>query len=119
MAATRKRSTRKTQPASLEANPRHLWLASLGLLVAARREGRAAALRALGQVETAANQARAAARQAEAELRAGVEGVRDQVAPKVACIGNEVAARLAPIVAKLGLKPMEGEEPMRAVEAAE
>ncbi|MFT4177892.1 MAG: hypothetical protein QM612_00275 [Thermomonas sp.] len=104
MAAIKKKATRKPQSNALDPTPRHLWLASLGALVAARRESKAAVLRAAGKVEAAVADARKAVRRAETELRSGIDGVRDQVAPKVACISNEVEARLAPIVAKLGLK---------------
>ena len=104
MAATKKKPTRKPQAAALEPTPRHLWLASLGMLVAARRESKTAVRRAAGKVENTVADARYAIRRAEADLRAGVDGVREQVAPKVACISHEVEARLAPIVAKLGLK---------------
>ena len=74
------------------------------MLVAARRESKTAVRRAAGKVENTVADARYAIRRAEADLRAGVDGVREQVAPKVACISHEVEARLAPIVAKLGLK---------------
>ena len=46
MAASNTKATRKTHAAVLEPTPRHLWLASLGMLVAARRESRAAVNRA-------------------------------------------------------------------------
>ena len=105
MAAIKKKATRKTQAAALEPTPRLLWLASLGALVAVRRESKAAVQRAASKVENAVADARYAIRRAESDLRAGVDGVRGQVAPKMACISGEVEARLAPIVAKLGLKP--------------
>ena len=105
MAAIKKKATRKTQAAALEPTPRHLWLASLGALVAVRRESKAAVQRAATKVENTIADARYAIRRAESDLRAGVDGVRGQVAPKMACISGEVEARLAPIAAKLGLKP--------------
>jgi hypothetical protein len=105
MAAIKKKATRKTQAAALEPTPRHLWLASLGVLVAARRESKAVAKRAAGKVEATIADARYALRRAEADLRAGVDGVRSQVQPKVQKLSHDVEARLAPIVAKLGLKP--------------
>src|SRR5690606_18853543 len=103
---TRKISRKTAAPraTALDASPRHLWLASLGLLVAARRESLAVAGRASAKVGDSIADARHAIRRAEADLRASVDGVRDQVAPKMACFSNEVEARLAPIVAKLGLK---------------
>lgn len=114
MAAIKNKPTRKTKAAALDPTPRHLWLASLGMLVAARRETRAAVTRAASKVENSIADARYAIRRAEADLRAGVDGVRDQVAPKVACLSNEVEARLAPIVAKLGLKPKTGRKGRKA-----
>src|SRR5690606_26987194 len=110
--------TRKAQAAPLEPTPRHLWLASLGALVVARRESQAAVQRATATVRNSVADARYAIRRAEADLRAGVDGVRGQVAPKVACIGNEVEARLAPIVAKLGLKPKAKAAPRKGRKAA-
>jgi len=108
MATIKKKATRKPQVAALDPTPRHLWLASLGMLVAARRESKAAVLRVTSRIENTVADARYALRRAEADLRAGVDGVRGQVAPKVACFSNEVEARLAPIVAKLGLAPKAG-----------
>ena len=105
MAALKKKATRKTHAAALEPTPRHLWLASLGMLVAARRESKAVAKRAASKVEATIADARYALRRAEADLRAGVDGVRSQVEPKMHKLSGDVEARLAPIVAKLGLKP--------------
>lgn len=105
MAALKKKATRKTQAAALDPTPRHLWLASLGMLVAARRESRLVAKRAASKVEATIADARYALRRAEADLRAGVDGVRSQVTPTMHKLSGDVEARLAPIVAKLGLKP--------------
>ena len=104
---TRKKPVRKTaaRSPSLDATPRHLWLASLGLLVAGRREGRHLLQQAQAKAATAADDACKAVRQAEAGLRGSLGTVRQQVEPKVQNLGAEVEARLAPIVAKLGLKP--------------
>ena len=104
---TRKKPVRKTaaRSPSLDATPRHLWLASLGLLVAGRREGRHLLQQAQAKATTAADDTRKAVRQAGAGLRGSLGTVRQQVEPKVQSLGAEVEARLAPIVAKLGLKP--------------
>lgn len=118
MAAINKKPTRKTRAAALEPTPRHLWLASLGVLVAARRGSKAVAKRSAARVEDSIADARYAIRRAEADLRAGVDGVRDKVAPKVACFNNEVEARLAPIVAKLGLAPAAKRAPRKARKTA-
>ena len=104
MAATRKYAPRKKTTTKIEPNLRHAWLASLGLLVAARRESKAAAQRAATKAETAIADARKAVKRAEADLRGGIEGVRDQVQPKVVKFSSDVEARLAPVLDKLGLK---------------
>lgn len=116
---TRKKPVRKTaaRSPSLDATPRHLWLASLGLLVAGRREGRHLLQQAQAKAATAADDARKAVRQAEAGLRGGLGTVRQQVEPKVQSLGAEVEARLAPIVAKLGLKPAGKRAPRKARKA--
>lgn len=104
MAATRKYAPRKKTTTKIEPSLRHAWLASLGLLVAARRESRAAAQRATARAEGAIADARKAVKRAEADLRGGIEGVRHQVQPKVVKFSSDVEARLAPVLDKLGLK---------------
>jgi len=105
MATIRKNAPRKTkQTSNVEPNLRHVWLASLGLLVAARRESKAVAERASAKAEAAIADARKAVKRAEADLRGGIEGVRDQVQPKVLKFSSDVEARLAPVLDKLGLK---------------
>ena len=107
MATLRKSAPRKNHKASkpaLEPTPRHVWLASLGLLVAARREGKAAAGRAAAKAGTAAASVRQAVKQAEAGLRDGLRVVRGQVQPTVVKFSHEVESRLAPVLDKLGLK---------------
>ena len=102
--AARKTALLRNTTTALEPNLRHAWLASLGLLVAARRESKAAAQRAANKAETAIADARKAVKRAEADLRGGFEGVRDQVQPKVVKFSSDVEARLAPVLDKLGLK---------------
>ena len=104
MAATRKYAPRKKTTTTIEPYLRHVWLASLGLLVAARPESKAAAQRATAKAEGAIADARKAVKRAEADLRGGIEGVRDQVQPKVLKFSSDVEARLAPVLDKLGLK---------------
>ena len=104
MATIRKNTPRKKTTTTIEPNLRHVWLASLGLLVAARRESKAAAQRATAKAEDAIADARKAVKRAEADLRGGIEGVRDQVQPKVLKFSSDVEARLAPVLDKLGLK---------------
>jgi hypothetical protein len=107
--ATRKPVRPSTSARALDPSPRHLWLASLGLLVAARRESRAVSRRAMLRVEQALADARHALRRADADVRSGVAGVQR--------FGGEVEARLAPIVAKLGLAPRPRRAPRKAAKA--
>lgn len=108
MATTRKRTTRKsaaaTRKATIDATPRHVWLAYLGLLVAARREAKAAVVRAVTTAETTASDVRKATQQAEKELCGRVGELRSQVRPSVIKFSSDVEARLAPVLDKLGLK---------------
>lgn len=97
-------ASRHKKSVLLEPSPRHLWLASLGVLVAAQRESRVLVRRASTKFGDAVADARYALRRAEA----GIDGMRDQVAPKVQQFSHDVEARLAPIVAKLGLKTQRG-----------
>ncbi len=118
MAVSKKKATRKPQATALEPTPRHLWLASLGALVAARRESKAAVKHATTKVENTIADARYAIRRAEADLRGSIDGVRSQVEPKVQKLSSEVEARLAPIVAKLGLTPKAKRAPRKARKTA-
>ena len=104
MAATRKNAPRKMTSTHVEPNLRHAWLAALGLLVATRRESRSAAAQIASKAEGAIADARKVVKRAEADLRGGLEGMHDQVQPKVLKFSNDVEARLAPVLDKLGLK---------------
>ena len=98
-----KKTARNNNAATVEPTARHLWLASLGMLVAFRRESKAAVKRANSKVEDTIADARFALRRAEADLRSGMADVRGQVQPKMMKLSSDVEARLAPIVDKLGL----------------
>jgi len=104
MAASKsKKTSPKNTVANVEPTARHFWLASLGALVAVRRESKAAVKRASIKVENTIADTRYALRRAEAELRSSAHDVRTQVQPKVQKFSRDVEARLAPIVDKLGL----------------
>ncbi len=103
MATRKMQAARKKNVIAIEPTPRHLWLASLGTLVAVRRESKAAAQRVASGVEDAATRIREMASNAEADLRGGIADVRGQVQPKMMKFSSDVEARLAPIVEKLGL----------------
>lgn len=98
-----KKTSRMKSPAAIEPTARHLWLASLGALVAVRRESKVAVQRVAAGVEDAATRIRQIALNAEADLRGGIADVRGQVQPKMIRLSSDVEARLAPIVDKLGL----------------
>lgn len=100
--------SRDKKSATVDPGPRHVWLASLGLLVAARRESGRLAQRVLGDAAAVAARLRKSARRAESDLRGGIQGVRRQVQPKVVQFSSEVEARLAPVLDKLGLKAETG-----------
>ena len=104
MAAMKNNKTSRNKNAALLApTARHFWLATLGAVVAVRRESKAAVKRASSKVEDTVADARLALRRAEADVRASVNGVRSQVEPKMLKFSSDVEARLAPIVDKLGL----------------
>lgn len=98
-----KKTSPKNTVANVEPTVRHFWLASLGALVAVRRESGEAVKRARSKVDNTIADTRYALRRAEAELRSNVQDVRTQVQPKVRKFSSDVEARLAPIVDKLGL----------------
>ena len=122
MATTRKRTTRKsaaaTRKVTIDATPRHVWLAYLGLLVAARREAKAAVVRAVTTAETTASDVRKATQQAEKELCGRVGELRSQVRPSVIKFSSDVEARLAPVLDKLGLKKKAKRAPRKARKSA-
>ena len=111
MATIRKR--RKPARLNADPTPRHLWLASLGLLVAARREGIATVECAVNRAGTAADDLRKTARKAERQVRDTVDGLRGQIEPAIARVGSEVEARLAPVLGKLGLAKPKARRPAR------
>ena len=98
-----KKSSRKTTAAAIEPTPRHVWLASLGALVAVQRESKVAAQRAAAGIEDAATRILKTVRKSGSDLRSGMADVRGQVQPKMMKLSSDVEARLAPIVDKLGL----------------
>ena len=101
--ATIRKSRKRSAAAGVEPTPRHLWLASLGLIAAARREGIATAECAVARAEAARDELRKAARKAEKQVRDRVDGLRSQVQPAITKGGGEVEARIAPVLGKFGI----------------
>lgn len=116
--ATIRKSRKPAAHFNADPTPRHLWLASLGLLVAARREGMATVECAVNRADTAANDVRKAARKAERQVRDTVDSLRGQIEPAIAKVGNEVEARLAPVLGKLGLAKPKTKRPARKARKA-
>ncbi|MFC3551802.1 hypothetical protein ACFOLC_12385 [Lysobacter cavernae] len=86
---------KRTSRAANGTTLRHLWLASLGLAVMARREALAAGVQVIGHADALQRR------------------VRGQVEPRVVQFSAEVEARLAPVLEKLGLKPAKAKRPQR------
>ena len=99
--AAKKKTTPKSQATTL----RHVWLAGLGLVAVARRETLNAANDAVAKVEAFKKQAGKLAGETQAKVRGGIASVREQGEATAGKFSAEVEARLAPVLAKLGLKP--------------
>ena len=96
---------KKTKSNVQETTLRHLWLAGLGVVAVARREARNAANDAVTQVESLKKQAGKLVNQAQANVLDGFSNVREQGEARASQFSADVEARLAPVLAKLGLKP--------------
>lgn len=99
-----KKKTR-TQSKAQETTLRHLWLAGLGAVAVVRRETRNLVDDAVARVESLKQQAGTLANDAQANVRGGIASVREQGEAKASQFSADVEARLAPVLAKLGLKP--------------
>ena len=84
------RNTAKTPETSL----RHFWLAGLGVAAIARRRSR----HALDRIALLRQQA-------QGNVCEGIAGIREQGLARAGQFSAEVEARLAPVLAKLGMKP--------------
>jgi hypothetical protein len=104
MAAKKKTKTNYKAKAQ-ETTLRHLWLAGLGAIAVARRESRNAANDAVARIGFLKQQAGKLANEAQTSLRGGIASVREQGESKASRFSADVEARLAPVLAKLGLKP--------------
>lgn len=91
----KKKNTRVHAP---EPTLRHAWLAGLGLVSVAGRE-------AVRQLEALRAQAQQQFDHTQASVRDGLDTVRRQGEATVGRFSADVDARLAPVLAKLGLKP--------------
>ena len=96
---------KKTKSNAQETTLRHLWLAGLGVVAVARREARNAANDAVTKVESLKKQAGKLANHAQANVVDGFSNVREHGEARASQFSADVEARLAPVLAKLGLKP--------------
>lgn len=99
--AARKNENLKIQDTTL----RHLWLAGLGAAESARRESMKAANDAVARLDVLKKRAGTLADETQANVREGIASVREQGETRASQFSAEVEARLAPVLAKLGLAP--------------
>jgi hypothetical protein len=102
---------KKSQAKPQETTLRHLWLAGLGMISLARREATNAANDAAHKMEVFKQQAEQLASQAQTSVVEGIAMVRQQGEAKVGQFSADVETRLAPVLAKLGLKPQSAAKP--------
>lgn len=105
--SVKKKSRAKPQETTL----RHLWLAGLGMVAVARREALSAANDAAHRMESFRQQAEQLASHTQANVMEGIAAVRQQGEARVERFSADVEARLAPVLAKLGLKPQPAAKP--------
>jgi hypothetical protein len=113
--ATRKTQATRTKTAvTIEPTVRHLWLASLGVLVATRRETNVVVQRVVAKADHAKVDVRKAATRFQSDLRGNIAGMLRQVQPTMVKFSSDIEARLAPVFDKLGLKPAAKRAPRKA-----
>lgn len=83
---------------------RHLWLASLGALVVARREMRGAVAGAIGEADRVRERATRLAGDAALVARGGAMALRERAEPAVGRVGAQLEQGLAPVLGRLGLQ---------------
>ncbi len=105
MAARKKPVAKKIPAKTPETSLRHLWLAGLGVVAIARRETLNAANDTVARIDALKQRAARLAGEAQDNVRGGIASVREQGEARVGQFSAEVEARLAPVLAKLGLKP--------------
>lgn len=101
----------KTATLSADPNLRHAWLASLGLASVARREAGNAFASAAATADRLQRRAAGYAVDALDIARGGAITLREQVEPRIAGIGAEIQARLAPVLGKLGIAAPQPRKP--------
>lgn len=97
---------KKNSRAAKETTLRHVWLAAIGAVVVARREARTAFEIGVEEAGKLRERAIGFAADAQAVARGGLMTVREQVEPQLQQFSADVQTRLAPVLEKLGVKPV-------------
>jgi hypothetical protein len=102
-------------PSGKQTTLRHVWLASLGALVVARREVRGAVAGAIGEADKVRGRAAQLAGDAALVARGGALVLRERAEPVVGLIGAQLEQGLAPMLERLGLQspPRRKSQPRR------
>ena len=103
--AAKKKTKTSSRAKAQETTLRHFWLAGLGAIAVVRRETRNTANDAVARVESLRQRAGKLASDARINVRGGIASMREQGEAKASQFSADVEARLAPVLAKLGLKP--------------
>jgi len=98
-------AVRKSFPKGKQTSLRHLWLASLGAVVVARREARDTVASAIGEALRLRGRATGIVGDAAAIARGGLATVREQVEPVIERVATRVGQGLAPVLERVGHAP--------------
>ncbi|MGN7725375.1 hypothetical protein ACTJIL_06065 [Luteimonas sp. 22616] len=98
-------AVRKSSPKGKQTSLRHLWLASLGAVVVARREARDTVAGAVDEVLRLRGRAIGIVGDAAAIARGGMATVRGQVEPVIERVATRVGQGLAPVLERVGRAP--------------
>ncbi|MDN5782086.1 MAG: hypothetical protein L0H23_08710 [Luteimonas sp.] len=96
---------RKSSPKGKQTSLRHLWLASLGVAVLARRGARETVVGAINEAGKLRMRAIGIADDAAAIARGGLATVREQVDPVLERVATRVGQGLAPVLERAGRAP--------------
>jgi hypothetical protein len=98
-------AVRKSSPQGKQTNLRHLWLASLGAAVVARREARGTIASALGNVVRLRDRATGLVEDTAAIARGGLATVREQVEPMMGRAAARIGQGFGPVLERFGRAP--------------
>jgi hypothetical protein len=95
-------AVRKSSPKSKQTNLRHVWLASLGAVVVARREARGAVASGVNEALRLRDRAAGVFDDVAAIARGGLATVREQVGPVIAQVATRVGQGFSPVLERAG-----------------